>query len=136
MRLPSATDALAELTTVVLGARPEPRCGDTVAGAWWRARVLRPLTVFAPRVVQQFGANSKEVLAVRKCLTPILAACAVALAPMATASAAVPPQPASVRTDTDVLRQLVRLLDTGSVTICPGQAMGSFGCSCPPGICL
>ncbi|WP_433526305.1 hypothetical protein ACQPZ2_16190 [Nocardia pseudovaccinii] len=72
----------------------------------------------------------------RKSLTPILAACAVALAPMPTASATVPPQPAPVRTDTDVLRQLVRLLDTGSVTICPGQAMGSFGCSCPPGICL
>ncbi|MEV6334717.1 hypothetical protein AB0M12_08360 [Nocardia vinacea] len=72
----------------------------------------------------------------RKSLTPILAACAVAFAPMATASATVPPQPASVRTDTDVLRQLVRLLDTGSVTLCPGQAMGSFGCSCPPGICL
>ncbi|WP_327100212.1 hypothetical protein OIE68_16430 [Nocardia vinacea] len=73
----------------------------------------------------------------RKSLAPILTACAVALAPMATASADTQaPQPASVRTDTDVLRQLVRLLDTGSVTICPGQAMGSFGCSCPPGICL
>ena len=71
----------------------------------------------------------------RKSLTPILAACAVALASMATASATVPAQPASVCTDTDVLRQLVRLLDTGSVTICPGQAMGSFGCSRPPGIC-
>ncbi|WP_433632790.1 hypothetical protein [Nocardia sp. CA-120079] len=72
----------------------------------------------------------------RKSLRPILTACAVALAPMATASATVPPQPAPVRTDTDVLRQLVRLLDTGSVAICPGQAMGSFGCSRLPGICL
>lgn len=72
----------------------------------------------------------------RKFLAQILTACAVALAPMATASADTPIQPAPVRADTDVLRQLVRLLDTGSVSICPGQAMGSFGCSCPPGICL
>ncbi|WP_433203498.1 hypothetical protein ACQP1G_14235 [Nocardia sp. CA-107356] len=70
----------------------------------------------------------------RKFLAPILAVCAVALAPMATATAE--PQPAPIRAGTDLLRQLVRLLDTGSVTICPGQAMGSFGCSCPPGICL
>jgi hypothetical protein len=44
-------------------------------------------------------------------------------------------QPAPVRADSDLLRQLVRLLDTGSVTISPGQAMG-FGCLCPPSICL
>ncbi|WP_433710127.1 hypothetical protein ACQP2U_27620 [Nocardia sp. CA-084685] len=71
-----------------------------------------------------------------KFLAPILAAGAVALAPVATASADIPIQPTPVHVDTDVLRQLVRLLDTGSVSICPGQAMGSFGCSCPPGICL
>ncbi|MFE9320568.1 hypothetical protein ACIHDR_06830 [Nocardia sp. NPDC052278] len=73
----------------------------------------------------------------RKSLAPIIAACAVVLAPTA-AAAAQPqtPQPPPVHADSDLLRQLVRLLDTGSVTICPGQAMGSFGCSCPPGICL
>ncbi|MEV5832073.1 hypothetical protein [Nocardia sp. NPDC052112] len=73
----------------------------------------------------------------RKSLAPTIAACAIALAPMTAAGAQPPaPQPAPVRADSDLLRQLVRLLDTGSVTICPGQAMGSFGCSCPPGICL
>lgn len=34
------------------------------------------------------------------------------------------------------LRPLAGLIGSGSVTICPGQHMGSFGCSCPPGICL
>ncbi|BDT88120.1 hypothetical protein [Nocardia cyriacigeorgica] len=34
------------------------------------------------------------------------------------------------------LRPLAGLVGSGSVSICPGQAMGSFGCSCPPGICL
>ncbi|MEU0505751.1 hypothetical protein [Nocardia sp. NPDC005998] len=73
----------------------------------------------------------------RKSLAVIVAVCAVALAPVVAAPAEpVTPQPAPVRADNDLLRQLVRLLDTGSVTICPGQAMGSFGCSCPPGICL
>ncbi|MGW4773281.1 hypothetical protein ACWEO2_35255 [Nocardia sp. NPDC004278] len=80
---------------------------------------------------------SKEEFAMRKSLAAILAVCAVTLAPVAAASAEpATSQPAPVRADSDLLRQLVRLLDTGSVTICPGQAMGSFGCSCPPGICL
>ncbi|MEV4125186.1 hypothetical protein [Nocardia sp. NPDC049707] len=73
----------------------------------------------------------------RKSLASIIATCAVALAPMAAAAARPPtPEPTLVQADSDLLRQLVRPLDTGSVTICPGQEMGSFGCSCPPGICL
>ncbi|NEW39398.1 hypothetical protein GV794_03010 [Nocardia cyriacigeorgica] len=34
------------------------------------------------------------------------------------------------------LRPLASLIGSGSVTICPGQHMGSFSCSCPPGICF
>ncbi|NEW26573.1 hypothetical protein [Nocardia cyriacigeorgica] len=34
------------------------------------------------------------------------------------------------------LRPLAGLVGSGSITICPGQHMGSFSCSCPPGICI
>ncbi len=71
-----------------------------------------------------------------KSLALIIAACAVALAPRAVAEAQPPTPPIPVHADSDLLRQLVRLLDTGSVTVCPGQTMGSFGYSCPPDTCL
>ncbi|TLF79431.1 hypothetical protein [Nocardia cyriacigeorgica] len=52
------------------------------------------------------------------------------------AAAEAPAPVASPSNLTMWLRPLASLVGSGSVTICPGQAMGSFGCSCPPGICL
>ncbi|WP_280450611.1 hypothetical protein, partial [Nocardia cyriacigeorgica] len=83
----------------------------------------------------------EEVLIMRKVLGGIGIGAALMFSTTLGAgpAAADAPTPAPVASPSNLtmwLRPLASLVGSGSVTICPGQAMGSFGCSCPPGICL
>ncbi|WP_281919839.1 hypothetical protein [Nocardia cyriacigeorgica] len=81
----------------------------------------------------------EEVVAMRKVLGGIGIGTALLLSTALGAGPAAAEAPAPVAAPSNLtmwLRPLAGLVGSGSVSICPGQAMGSFGCSCPPGICL